>query len=153
MTTLWRRLFGRTTSAPISERDLEPLYAEAEKLRAPFVGLVPELGHAFSRPEQSRLGGRPFWPSDEPYPASAKSIMVFLAQINFADMPELEDFPTQGLVLGRSGIEQAYRTGKGRIIVRARTTTEEFKGDREAIKHASAEAVLQMALDAIQHNG
>jgi DNA gyrase subunit A len=43
------------------------------------------------------------------------------------------DFPTRGIVLGRQGIEEAYRTGKGRIAVRARTKLEELKGDREAI--------------------
>jgi len=43
------------------------------------------------------------------------------------------DFPTQGLILGRLGIEQAYRTGRGRVIVRARTKVEEMKGEREAI--------------------
>jgi len=43
------------------------------------------------------------------------------------------DFPTAGLVLGRTGIEEAYRTGRGRVIVRARTQVEEMKGDREAI--------------------
>jgi DNA gyrase subunit A len=43
------------------------------------------------------------------------------------------DFPTRGLVLGRLGIEEAYRTGKGRIIIRARTGLETLKNDREAI--------------------
>jgi DNA gyrase subunit A len=43
------------------------------------------------------------------------------------------DFPTRGIVLGRLGIEEAYRTGKGRIIIRARTSLEELKNDREAI--------------------
>jgi DNA gyrase subunit A len=43
------------------------------------------------------------------------------------------DFPTAGIVLGRSGIEEAYRTGKGRVIVRARTKVEEMKNEREAI--------------------
>jgi DNA gyrase subunit A len=43
------------------------------------------------------------------------------------------DFPTKGIVLGRKGIDEAYRTGKGRIIVRARTAVEVLKGDREAI--------------------
>jgi DNA gyrase subunit A len=42
------------------------------------------------------------------------------------------DFPTCGIILGRQGIEEAYRTGKGRIVVRARTKVEEIK-DREAI--------------------
>jgi len=43
------------------------------------------------------------------------------------------DFPTAGIVLGRLGIEEAYRTGRGRVIVRARTNIEEMKNGREAI--------------------
>ncbi len=43
------------------------------------------------------------------------------------------DFPTAGIILGRLGIEQAYKTGKGRIIVRARTGLETLKNGREAI--------------------
>jgi DNA gyrase subunit A len=43
------------------------------------------------------------------------------------------DFPTAGIVLGKLGIHQAYTTGKGRVIVRARTTIEEMKNGREAI--------------------
>ncbi|UCH85707.1 MAG: DNA gyrase subunit A [Candidatus Latescibacterota bacterium] len=43
------------------------------------------------------------------------------------------DFPTAGIILGRLGIEEAYRTGKGRIIVRARTELETLKNGREAI--------------------
>ena len=40
------------------------------------------------------------------------------------------DFPTKGIIMGRSGIRQAYLTGKGRIIIRARTEFEEFGKDR-----------------------
>ncbi len=43
------------------------------------------------------------------------------------------DFPTAGIVLGKLGISSAYRTGRGRVIVRARTHVEEMKNDREAI--------------------
>jgi len=43
------------------------------------------------------------------------------------------DFPTAGIVLGRLGIIEAYKTGRGRVVVRARTHIEEMKGDREAI--------------------
>lgn len=38
------------------------------------------------------------------------------------------DFPTGGIIIGREGIKQAYTTGKGRIIVRARSHVEEGKG-------------------------
>ncbi|MEA4955676.1 MAG: DNA gyrase subunit A [Pseudoflavonifractor sp.] len=40
------------------------------------------------------------------------------------------DFPTQGIIMGRSGIRAAYATGRGKVIVRARTEFEEFGKDR-----------------------
>ncbi len=40
------------------------------------------------------------------------------------------DFPTRGIIMGRSGIRQAYETGKGRIIVRARCHFEEYGKDK-----------------------
>jgi DNA gyrase subunit A len=45
------------------------------------------------------------------------------------------DFPTSGIIYGRSGIEQAYRTGRGTIVMRARTEVEKLPGktDREQI--------------------
>ena len=44
------------------------------------------------------------------------------------------DFPTGGLIVGRAGVVQAYRTGRGAIIIRARATVEESaKGDRSSI--------------------
>jgi len=39
------------------------------------------------------------------------------------------DFPTKGIIMGRSGIRQAYATGRGKIIVRARTEFEEYGKD------------------------
>jgi DNA gyrase subunit A len=43
------------------------------------------------------------------------------------------DFPTGGLILGRSGIRSAYETGRGSITVRARAEIEEIRSGREAI--------------------
>jgi DNA gyrase subunit A len=43
------------------------------------------------------------------------------------------DFPTGGIIVGRSGIRDAYRTGRGRIIMRARMHTEELRGGKNAI--------------------
>jgi DNA gyrase subunit A len=45
------------------------------------------------------------------------------------------DFPTAGYIYGRAGIHLGYRTGRGRIVMRARATIEELpgKGDREMI--------------------
>ena len=43
------------------------------------------------------------------------------------------DFPTGAIVLGREGIREAYRSGRGRIVMRARTHIEELRGGRTAI--------------------
>lgn len=43
------------------------------------------------------------------------------------------DFPTKGIIMGRSGIRAAYATGRGKIILRARTEFEEFGRDRVRI--------------------
>ena len=40
------------------------------------------------------------------------------------------DFPTGGIIMGRSGIRAAYATGRGKVVVRARTEFEEFGADR-----------------------
>ncbi len=43
------------------------------------------------------------------------------------------DFPTGGLILGRSGIRAAYHTGRGRVLMRAKTEIEEMSGNRQRI--------------------
>jgi DNA gyrase subunit A len=55
------------------------------------------------------------------------------------ELPELmeiipgPDFPTGGIILGRSGIYSAYSTGRGSIIMRGKVHIEPIRGDREAI--------------------
>ena len=43
------------------------------------------------------------------------------------------DFPTGGIIMGRSGIRAAYATGRGKVVVRARAEFEEFGADRTRI--------------------
>jgi DNA gyrase subunit A len=43
------------------------------------------------------------------------------------------DFPTGAIVVGKSGIRDAYRTGRGRIVMRARAHVEELRGGKSAI--------------------
>src|SRR5512145_658622 len=43
------------------------------------------------------------------------------------------DFPTAGFIMGREGILQAYRTGRGSIVMRAKAEIEARKGERESI--------------------
>ena len=56
-----------------------------------------------------------------------------------ASLPDLmehisgPDFPTGGIIMGRSGIRAAYATGRGKIVVRAKTEFEEFAKDRVRI--------------------
>ncbi len=43
------------------------------------------------------------------------------------------DFPTGGIIVGRGGIKEAYETGRGKIVVRARITSEEKGGRKQLI--------------------
>src|SRR4051812_38001952 len=43
------------------------------------------------------------------------------------------DFPTGGIILGREGIREAYRSGRGRVVMRARAHAEELRGGKSAI--------------------
>ena len=43
------------------------------------------------------------------------------------------DFPTGGFIYGRGGIAQAYKTGRGRFLMRAKAAIEQLKGGRQAI--------------------
>lgn len=63
-------------------------------------------------------------------------VAAALALIRDPELPQEEleelvsgpDFPTGGIILGRGGIRETYRTGRGRIIVRARAEIEEVHG-------------------------
>ena len=43
------------------------------------------------------------------------------------------DFPTGATIMGMAGIREAYETGRGRVVMRARVHTEELKGGRNAL--------------------
>ena len=43
------------------------------------------------------------------------------------------DFPTGGIIIGRAGIKDAYRSGRGRVVMRARAHIEELRGGRSAV--------------------
>ncbi|MEW5703289.1 MAG: DNA gyrase subunit A [Pseudomonadota bacterium] len=67
------------------------------------------------------------------------------------------DFPTGGIILGRTGVRSAYHTGRGSIVMRGRTAVEEIRKDREAIvitevpyqvnKARMVERIAEMARD------
>ena len=70
------------------------------------------------------------------------------AVLAVADNPEISieelmhivpgpDFPTGGIILGRSGIRQAYSTGRGSITIRGKAHIEEAKSGKEKIGRAS----------------
>ena len=71
----------------------------------------------------------------------AKSVDATLALIEDPDLTSEQlieyvpgpDFPTGGLMLGRSGARKAYIEGRGSVIIRAKTRVEEIRRDRYAI--------------------
>ena len=68
-------------------------------------------------------------------------IDALIALINQPDMPieslmkhvQGPDFPTGGIIYGNDGIYSAYKTGRGRVVVRARASLEKGKGNKDAI--------------------
>jgi DNA gyrase subunit A len=71
--------------------------------------------------------------------AEVSNAIVALIDDPSADVEKLmkhvsgPDFPTGGIIVGRSGIRDAYRTGRGRIVMRARAHIEELRGGKSAI--------------------
>ena len=53
--------------------------------------------------------------------------------LELMDIVQGPDFPTAGLIIGKSGIKRAYETGRGSIIMRARCEIEEMKNGKERI--------------------
>ena len=71
------------------------------------------------------------------------------------------DFPTSGIIVGREGIREAYRSGRGRIIMRARAHIEELRGGRTAVvinelpygvRKGGDEGVIRKIADLVKEN-
>ncbi len=66
-------------------------------------------------------------------------IVAFIEKRGNIDVPELmkyikaPDFPTGGIIYGYEGVKQAFETGRGRIVIRAKTTVETLDSGREQI--------------------
>ncbi len=56
-----------------------------------------------------------------------------LTSENLIEFVPAPDFPTGGIILGRSGAKKAYTEGRGSVLIRAKTRIEEIKKDRYAI--------------------
>ena len=57
-------------------------------------------------------------------------------EVTIADLMQhvkAPDFPTGGIIYGYSGVQEAFETGRGRIVMRAKAEIEVYKGDRERI--------------------
>ncbi len=115
--------------------DFQPNYDETEKeprvLPARFPNLLINGGNGIA------VGMATNIPPHNP----GEIIDATLALIADPDTPLEElmgivpgpDFPTGGIIIGRSGIRAAFETGRGSITIRARAEFEELRRDREAI--------------------
>lgn len=86
-------------AAPVTDGQIEALIQKIESMRAPLMACRPRVGTPSTRADESRLGGWPGWPEGEGLPKdSSGRPMLFLCQINFAEMPPFDPFPTDGLM-------------------------------------------------------
>lgn len=69
-----------------------------------------------------------------------------LTPIDLMEYIQGPDFPTAGFILGREGIRQAYRTGRGSVTMRARADIEEINGKARIIVHELPYQVIKARL-------
>ncbi|WP_309570013.1 DUF1963 domain-containing protein [Deinococcus sp.] len=88
-------------------RALEPYREQIEATLKPVVFLT--LHDSAPGPLNGKVGGIPYRVKGEPWPAAPDGTpMMFLAQLNFADVPELPGFPTAGLLQFFIGTDDLY---------------------------------------------
>jgi uncharacterized protein YwqG len=82
----------------ILPKALAPYEAKFLKTQKPSVRIIPDEG-MLPLPWQSKLGGTPYMELDAAFPLNAQGIQLcFLAQLNFAEIPPIEGFPSEGLL-------------------------------------------------------
>lgn len=73
------------------------------KTKIPSVRLSPigtgaETDNDMKNRTKTKLGGNPYWPKDDKFPVYKGHPMMFLAQLNFSELPKLQGFPTSGIL-------------------------------------------------------
>jgi uncharacterized protein YwqG len=100
-------------------KELEPLRDKIEATRQDYVKLIytPCADEDLSL-TQSKMGGYPYMPPNFEYPLDVQGKkMILIAQINFAEVPPLENFPTEGILQffitnnDRLGMHDEYKEG------------------------------------------
>jgi len=93
-------LMGGDRLRPLLEQELsEAEVTIIESTIQPFIEITPTFPRSsLALPWQSRLGGMPYLPLGADYPLIEGKPAPLLAQINFADVPPLEGFPTSGIL-------------------------------------------------------
>lgn len=81
------------------DEQIDALIARMESMRAPIMACLPRIGVPSTRADESRLGGAPGWPDGMALPSGSEGRpMLFLCQVNFAEMPPFDPFPREGLM-------------------------------------------------------
>ena len=68
-----------------------------KKTERDTIRLKPTRVTKDDNPTTSKIGGHPYWPEDKDYPTKKGRELILVAQINFAELPHIKDFPTKGI--------------------------------------------------------
>ena len=78
--------------------DFDALKADLQAMALPAVALTFDKDDAVGPAPHSSIGGAPSLPSPDDWPMAGDRPYLFLAQINYAEMPAIEGYPTSGLL-------------------------------------------------------
>lgn len=80
------------------EVEAKKIRSELEAFKLPMVKLLPKAEKAEAI-WSSKFGGKPYWPKDIKYPVSKDgSQLILLAQLNFDELPKLNEYPENGIL-------------------------------------------------------
>ncbi|NNE86674.1 MAG: DUF1963 domain-containing protein [Silicimonas sp.] len=122
---------------------LDEVKQKALTLVKPAVALEPQIGTPVGHDPHSSIGGAPSLPTGATWPVEAGKPMIFLLQINYADMPSIPGYPESGLLSVFVQDEDIYGCGFPSVDQKGFRTT--YYPDPTGFERASLPAPSDMS--------